>query len=89
MIGYYDTTFEPGQFLPAGFVPMPSEYGAMKNLRTYAAGIRHYRDQIIHSPVSSPLNHSLILHSNSSQSQSIQTLVRRCRYLTSWDLLGS
>jgi hypothetical protein len=25
MIGFYDTTFYPGQFLPAGFVPMPSE----------------------------------------------------------------
>ena len=55
MIGYYDTTFEPGQFLPAGFVPMPSEYGAMKNLRTYAAGVRHYRDQMIHSPVADRL----------------------------------
>ena len=26
-IGYYDTTFDPGQFQPAGFVGMPSEYG--------------------------------------------------------------
>ena len=37
--------------MPAGFVPMPSEYGAMKDLRTFAASVRLYRDKMVNSPV--------------------------------------
>ena len=49
MVGYYDTTFEPGQFLPAGFVPMPSEYESMQDISHFAAGVRAYRNKMISS----------------------------------------
>lgn len=46
-IGYYGTNFEPGQFQPAGFVGMPSTYGAMKNLKDFAGSIRDYRREML------------------------------------------
>ena len=48
-MGYYDTTFEPGQFMPAGFLAMPAEYESMKDIRHIAAGIRAYRNQMTNS----------------------------------------
>ena len=50
MIGYYDTTFDPGQFQPEGFVAMPSEYDIQKDTRQFGKSIQEYRRRMVHVP---------------------------------------
>ena len=47
MVGYYGTTFVPGIYQPAGFVGMPSTYDAMKDVKTFAAGVQEYRREMV------------------------------------------
>eukprot|EP01047_Picozoa_sp_COSAG01_P053645 COSAG01_NODE_5773_length_4042_cov_3.081410_2_plen_440_part_00 len=76
MIGFYGTTFEPGQFMPAGFVPMPSEYGAIKDIRNFAANVRKHRSQMVHSPVPDKLGPAGQL----TQSRQLMPVLTACTY---------